>query len=160
MNTWFENHPSPGDRTRKQLDYILIQECFPSSITSCKTMPGADCESYHVPVVGTIRLELKKVVRGKKAIPTLQMNMRQTDEEIKGNNKIKVGNTFEGLGQHTATEEIWQMMKDSIRIAKGHTPVTNKQEHKMWMITELLDIMENKREPKVEEKSIKNSTKW
>lgn len=51
MNTWFKNHPrrcwtwkSPGDTTRNQIDYILIQERFRNSIRSCKSMPGQTVE--------------------------------------------------------------------------------------------------------------------
>ena len=65
MSTWFENHPrrcwtwkSPDNRSKNQIDYILIEERFQNSITSCRSMPGADCGSDHVPVVGTMRLKL------------------------------------------------------------------------------------------------------
>ncbi|GFN73579.1 endonuclease-reverse transcriptase [Plakobranchus ocellatus] len=66
MNTWCENDPerrwtwkSPGDRYRNMIDFILIQEPFRDSITSCKSMTEADCGSDHVPVVGTMELELE-----------------------------------------------------------------------------------------------------
>ena len=66
-NTWFEQHPrrlwtwkSPGDNTRNQIDYILINSRFRNALLVAKTFPGADCGSDHVPVCGTIRLKLKK----------------------------------------------------------------------------------------------------
>ena len=66
-NTWFEQHArrlwtwkSPGDNTRNQIDYILINSRFRNALLVAKTFPGADCGSDHVPVCGTIRLKLKK----------------------------------------------------------------------------------------------------
>ena len=86
MNTWFKNHPrscwtwkSAGDRTRNQIDFILMQEHFRNSLTSCKAMPGADCGSDHVPVVGTMRLKLKRLKKAKTA-PKLQINMLENEE--------------------------------------------------------------------------------
>ena len=32
---------------------------FKSALTSCKSMPGANCGSDHVPVVGTSKIKLK-----------------------------------------------------------------------------------------------------
>ena len=67
-NTWFEQHPrrlwtwkSPGDNTRNQIDYMLINSRFRNALLVAKTFPGADCGSDHVPVCGTIRLKLKKI---------------------------------------------------------------------------------------------------
>ena len=66
MNTWFK-HPrrcwtwkSPGERTQNQIDFILFQERFRNALTSCKSMPGEDCGSDHISVVGTMKINLKK----------------------------------------------------------------------------------------------------
>ena len=66
MNTWFKNHQrrcwtwkSLGDKTRNQIDFILFQERFPNALKSHKSMPGADCGSDHIPVVGTMKIKLK-----------------------------------------------------------------------------------------------------
>lgn len=74
-------------------------------------MPGADCGSDHNPVIGTMRLKLKKAKRA----PKLQMNLLQCDQGIKGNYKISIENKFETLDQMTNAEEMWQMMKASVR---------------------------------------------
>ena len=65
--TWLKNHPrrgwtrkNPGDRTLNQIDFILFHEQFRNALTSCKSMPGAHRDSDHVPVVGTMRIKLKK----------------------------------------------------------------------------------------------------
>ncbi|GFO29452.1 craniofacial development protein 2-like protein [Plakobranchus ocellatus] len=56
-NTWYQNHPrrqwtwkSPGDRSRNKIDYILIQKRFRNAIKTSKSLPGAACDSDHIPV--------------------------------------------------------------------------------------------------------------
>lgn len=93
INTWFEGHPrrywtwkNPGDRTRNQTDYILIQERFHISVTSCKPMPGADCGCDHVPFVG---IKLKKLSKAKRT-QTLQMNMQKLTKKSKKNTRLNL----------------------------------------------------------------------
>ena len=66
-NTHFKHHPrrlytwiSPGDRTRHQLDFVMIRQRYKNSITQCKTYPGADVGSDHNPVIARITVKLKK----------------------------------------------------------------------------------------------------
>ncbi|XP_076322041.1 uncharacterized protein LOC143231381 [Tachypleus tridentatus] len=89
MNTWFKNHPrrcwtwkSPGDRVRNQIDFILMKRRYRNSITSCKSMPGADCSSDNIPVVATMVVKLKKLKKSKKE-PRLQLNLLEEDEKLK-----------------------------------------------------------------------------
>ncbi|XP_071642961.1 uncharacterized protein [Temnothorax longispinosus] len=68
MNTWFKQHPrrlytwmSPGGAYRNQIDYVLIDTRWRSSITNAKTLPGADCESDHQLLVAEFKARLKVV---------------------------------------------------------------------------------------------------
>ena len=65
-NTLFKNHSrrlyicrSPGDLSRKQIDYILSSKRFRNFILSCKTYPQTDCNSVHILLVATLPLKLK-----------------------------------------------------------------------------------------------------
>ena len=69
-NTWFRHHhrhlwiwKSPGDRSRSQIDCITINKRFRNALTQVKIYPGADCSSDHVPVIATIKLKLKRIVK-------------------------------------------------------------------------------------------------
>ena len=166
MNTWFKNHPrrcwtwkSPGDRTRNQIDYFLIQQRFRNSILSCKSMPGADCGSDHNPVIATMRLKLKKLKKAKRTAK-LQINLLQSDHDIKEAYKISIQNRFEALDQLTEVEEMWEMMKDNIsEAAKEHIPVTKRKEDKKWMKPEILELMEERRKAKGDEEKYKELNK-
>ncbi|GFO04704.1 craniofacial development protein 2-like protein [Plakobranchus ocellatus] len=66
-NTWFQQPPrrkwtwkSPGDKTRNQIDYMMISKRYRNALLLAKTYPSADCYSDHVPVVGKFKLKLKK----------------------------------------------------------------------------------------------------
>jgi len=66
MNTWFASHPrrrytwtSPGDRTRNQIDYIMINERYRSSVSNARAYPGADANSDHNPVIANIKNYLR-----------------------------------------------------------------------------------------------------
>ena len=71
-NTWFKNHPrrlyewsSPDDLTRNQNEYILSAKRFRNSILNCKTYPQADCNSDHILLVASLRLQLKTCTKPK-----------------------------------------------------------------------------------------------
>ena len=51
---------SPGNRSRNQIDYILMSKRFKNALLSAKTYPGADCYSDQVPVAVKFKLKLKK----------------------------------------------------------------------------------------------------
>ena len=95
-NTWYENHPrrrytwtSPGDRSRNQIDFILIQKRFRNSVKSAKTMPGADCDSDHVPVLCEVQIKLKQLKKTRQ--PKYDFDFLKTDKDIKSKFSIDVG---------------------------------------------------------------------
>ena len=72
MNTWFRHHKrllwtwkSPGDSSRNQIDFIIINKRSRNSIRQAKTYPGADINSDRVPVIATVSLKLKKAFKAK-----------------------------------------------------------------------------------------------
>lgn len=72
-NTWFEQKESarhtwtsPSGNTKNQIDYICINQRYRNAILNAKARPGADCNSDHNPVIVTLRVKLKKLVKSKK----------------------------------------------------------------------------------------------
>ena len=71
-NTWFQQLPqklytwkSPGDKTRNQIDYIIINQRFRNCIKLAKSLPGADINSYHNPVKVKMKVKLKQMKKTK-----------------------------------------------------------------------------------------------
>ena len=61
-NTWFKHHKrriytwtSPGNRSRHQLDYILVGKRYRNGVIDCRARPGADCNSDH----NLVRLDMR-----------------------------------------------------------------------------------------------------
>ena len=46
-----KTHVNLRDRTRTHIDYVTINKRFRNRVTKARTLPGADCNSDHVPVV-------------------------------------------------------------------------------------------------------------
>jgi exonuclease III len=72
-NTWFEQPKrrlytwtSPDGIHKNQIDYILINKRWKSTIRDVRTKPGADCGTDHELLVATLQMKLKKLHKGKK----------------------------------------------------------------------------------------------
>ena len=52
---------SPGDRARKQINYIMMNQRFRNAVKDARAFPGANCKSDHNPVVVRFKLSLKQV---------------------------------------------------------------------------------------------------
>jgi len=154
-NSWFQNHPrrcwtwkSPGDRTRNQIDFILIQERFRNSITSSKSMPGADCGSDHVPVISHLKVKLKKLKKPERT-PRLDFQCLRQDNDLKNAFTISIKNKFEILDSLTTADERWQKMKECIHeTTSALIPETTGKVHKKWMNENILNLMEERRKAK------------
>ena len=162
-NTWFENHPrrrytwiSPGDRTRNQIDYILVQRRFRNAIKFAKALPGADCGSDHSPVICGMKIRLRQLRKSKRQ-PKLLLECLKTNDKIRDQFVIDVRNKFEVLDDMNDTEKLWDSIKNSINEAiKDNIPIKSKKENKKWMTNEILGLMEERRQSKSDEQKYKN----
>ena len=81
---------SPHGQCQNQIDYILCNQRWRSSIQLAKTRPGADCDSDHDLCIAQFRLKLKKV--GKTTRP-----FRYDLNQIPYDYTVEVRNRFKGL---------------------------------------------------------------
>ena len=96
-NTLFQQHKrrlytwtSPNGQHRNQIDYILCNQRWRSSIQSAKTRPGADYGSDDEFLIAKFRLQLKKVG---KTIRPFTYDLNQMPYDYTG----QVTNRFKGL---------------------------------------------------------------
>ncbi|XP_063594349.1 uncharacterized protein LOC134771333 [Penaeus indicus] len=119
-NTWFKQPPrrlwtwlSPDDHTLNQIDYILVNKRFRNSPLASETLPGADCYSDHVPVMGRFRAKMRTLKK-----PTLReqldVSLLQKDNTIKEKYAVEVKNRFSALEDLDSIEDHWKGLKVSI----------------------------------------------
>ena len=86
LYTWTQ----PDGQHQNQIDYILCNQRWRSSIQSARTRPGADCGSDHELHIAKCRLKLKKV--GKTTTP-----FRYDLNQIPYDYTVEVRHRFKGL---------------------------------------------------------------
>ena len=114
-NTLFQQHKkrlhtwtSPDDQYQNQIDYILCNQRWRSSILSTKTRLGADCGSDHELLIAKFGLKLKKV--GKTTRP-----FRYDLNQIPYDYTVEVTNRFKGLDLiDRAPKDLWTEVRDIV----------------------------------------------
>ena len=84
---------SPDDKTRNQIEYIMIHTRIRNSVRQEKTHPGAEIGSDHNPVVTTVKINLKRIKR-KENTEHFNKDM-QRDEHMRQQNATEVNNIFD-----------------------------------------------------------------
>ena len=103
----------PGDKIRNQIDYFMINTRFRNSPISCKTYPGADCYSDHVPIISKARLKLKKLRNTRKEF-LMGYAMLSIDPELRRLYSAEVRNKFEALQGLDSIETQWDNLRECI----------------------------------------------
>jgi hypothetical protein len=118
-NTWFRKPKrilytwkAPGDRSRHQLDYILIKHRFRNSVNDVQTFPGADIDSDYNLLVAKICTRLKKIIRFQKRRPQRYLEKLYTQKQ-------RVQDTLEGklgaIGCDSGNVEVqWNNIKECV----------------------------------------------
>ena len=149
-NTLFHQHPrrlytwtGPGGKVRNQIDYILVKQCWRSSIKNAKTLPGADIGSDHQLLIADIRLKLKRIVRTDRKVQ--RFDLMNIDNKY----KIETRNRFEALlirEEEMTQEELWEDTEDIIMTtAKKYIPMKKKRRSSPWLSQETTDLTDERR---------------
>ena len=149
-NTPFQQHKrrlytwtSLDGQNQNQIDYILCNQGWRSSIQSAKRRPGADCGLDHELLIAKFRLKLKKV--GKTTRP-----FRYDLNQIPYNYTVEVKNRFKGLDLiDRVPEELWTEVHDIVQEAViENIPKKKKRKKEKWLSEEALQTAMKRREAK------------
>ena len=111
MNTCFEQHKrclymwtSANGLHWNQIDYILCQIRWRSTVHMTKMLPGADCDLDHEPLVAQLKLKLKVM---KKASRPVRYDLNKISQEY----AVVVSNRFQTLAEAESLTEFWEHVK-------------------------------------------------
>ena len=150
-NTLSKQHPrrlytwtSPDGNTRNQIDYILVQRRWITSILSVKTLPGADCDSDHELLVADYKLRVKTT---KKQAGPIRFDTNAIPLEY----NIEIQNKFDILmaAQEDMTPDELATQARDILISTAQNIIPRKVHKKQVYITEkTLKLIEERRKLK------------
>jgi hypothetical protein len=87
-NTWFRKPKrrlctwkAPEDRSRHQLDYLLVKHGFRNSVKYVQSLPGANIDSDHNLLVAKFCTSLNKIIRFQKRRPQWDFEILYTQEQ-------------------------------------------------------------------------------
>jgi exonuclease III len=139
LYTW----TTPNGQHRNQIDYILCNRRWKSSITSVKTRPGADCGTDHELLLACFRIKLKQ---HHKPTHTAKPDLQNIPYKY----KVEVKNRFDALNLiDKEPEELWQEIRDIINDeTKRNIPTIPKKKKNNWISSSTLEIAKRRQEAK------------
>ncbi|XP_029640466.1 craniofacial development protein 2-like [Octopus sinensis] len=151
-NTWFRQPrrrlytwTSPSGQYRNQIDNILCQQRWKSSVQAVKTFPGADCGSDHELLVAKIKMRLCSVKRP----PAYQ---KFDTSKIGPSYAAEIRNRFELLAieENQEAEEILEKVKEIVvETAEKHVLYKKPIRSAKWISEETIAIAEERRRAKM-----------
>ena len=148
ISTWH----SPDGKTHNQIDYILVNKRFRSSINIARTrsFPGADVGSDHDLVMMTFQLHLKRLK--KQSSTRLRFDLEKLkDPNIANSFKAMMGGKFAPLltmaeeeDLDTLTAKIATLTTETASEILGHP----RRKNKPWVTDSILEMCDKRREIK------------
>ena len=139
LYTW----TSPDGNSRNQIDYIICQRRWKSSVLSVKTRPGADCGTDHELLEAKLSVRFKKL---KRQIKTIKLDL----DDIPAEYAVAVSNRFDALQLDNLTvDDRWEKLRSCVmEEAQKHIPVLERKQKKPWLSEKALSIARKRREAK------------
>ena len=144
---------SPDSKTHNQIDHVLIDRRWQSSVLDVRTFRGADCDTDHYLVIAKIR---ERLAVGKQAAQRFNrqiFNLRKLNElEVRKKYQIEITNRFAALENlnddvNRAGENIKENIKTS---AKKSLRLHELKQHKPWFDDEHLGFLDQRKQAKMQ----------
>jgi hypothetical protein len=128
---------SPDGKTRNQIDHVLIDRRWHSSILNVRPFRVADCDTDHYLVVAKVWGRLAVIKQAAQKFGAERFNLKKLRElEVRKQYQIKSSNRTAALENLNVGEDInraWDNIKDSIKIsAKESLGLYERKQCKPW----------------------------
>jgi len=115
MYTW----TCPDGKTHNQIDKILIDRRWHSSILNVRSFRGADCDTDHYLVLPKVRERLAESKQTAQKLDGERFNLRKLNElEVTEQCQIEISNSFVNLENLSDGEDInraWENIEENIK---------------------------------------------
>ncbi|XP_055387849.1 craniofacial development protein 2-like [Condylostylus longicornis] len=155
MNTYFKLPPrrlytwkSPQDSishiVRNQIDFILINNRFCTSVKGARTYPGADVPKDHNLLLAEIK---SKLVAKPKVPQQVRLNLdRLKNENIRARAAAKINDQLRNIETEKDTQSIWNQTKMVLNnVGKENLGTKKYTAKRNWITEEILMLMEQRR---------------
>ena len=145
---------SPDGQTRNQIDHVLINRKWRSSLQDVRVLRGADVGSDHYLIRVKLKLKLRKVKKREQRSPLLDVN-KLKDPVIRKTFQLEVKNKFNILQdkQELDIDDFNTVLVEAGKKTLG----LRKRKKEEWISTETWDMIEKRRETKRKLLSTKSS---
>ena len=120
---------SPDGKTHNQIDRILIDRRWHSSVLDVQSFRGADCDTNHYLVIAKVRERLAVGKQATQRFDRQRFNFRKLNEpEVREHYQIEITNRFAALENVNDEEDVnrtWEHIKENIQTSARVWVCTN-----------------------------------
>ena len=154
-------------KTHNQIDHILIDRRWHSSILDLRSFRGADCDTDNCLVVSKLRERLAIRKQAAQKFEGERLNLSKLKEpEVKEKYQIEITNRFATLENLYVEDlnKVWENIKKNIKTsAKESLGLHEWKQHKPWFDKEYVDFLDQRMQAKmqrIQDPSRSNVDNW
>jgi hypothetical protein len=146
---------SPDGKTHNQIDHILIDRRWQSSVLDVQSFRGADCDTDHYLAIVKFREILAEDKQAAQRFDRQRFNLRKLNEpEVREQYQIEITNRFAALENLSDDEDVdrtWENIKENIRTsAKESLGLHELMQNKPWFDEECLGFLGQRKRAKMQ----------
>ena len=146
---------SPDGKAHNQIDHVLIDRRWNSSVLDVRRFRGAECDTDHYLVIAKVRERLAVGKQAAQRFERQRFNSRKLNEpEVREQNQIEITKRFAALENSDDDEDVnrtWENIKEHIQTsAKESLGLHELKQNKLWFGEECLGFWDQRKGAKMQ----------
>ena len=145
---------SPDGKTHNQIDHVLVDRRWHSSVQDVRCYRGADCDKDHYLVIAKVRERLAVGKQAAQRFDRQRFNLKLNEPEVRKQYQIEITNRFAALENLKDDEDVnrtWENIKENIKTsAKESLDLHELKQNKPWFDEECLGFLDQRKRAKMQ----------